>query len=114
MFFKYKIIILLANFLFLNISYIQAQDTCRSLAGLSIDFEKINENKSIPVCLKAIKDEPDNIENWHFLGRSYSKAEKFDKSIIWIRKAAEEGYAPSQNNLGVAYEFGEGVEQDYK
>ncbi|MGA2170957.1 MAG: hypothetical protein ABSG62_22455, partial [Terracidiphilus sp.] len=29
------------------------------------------------------------------------------------RKAAEQGYADAQFNLGVAYAYGEGVRQDY-
>ena len=30
----------------------------------------------------------------------------------WYRKAAEQGYARAQNNLGVMYDNGEGVGQD--
>ena len=31
----------------------------------------------------------------------------------WYRKAAEQGYAAAQNNLGVAYEYGWGVPKNY-
>ena len=31
----------------------------------------------------------------------------------WYRKAAEQGHADAQNNLGVMYDNGKGVRQDY-
>ncbi len=33
--------------------------------------------------------------------------------MIWLRTAAEKGYAPAQYNLGVMYHTGQGVPQDY-
>ena len=35
-------------------------------------------------------------------------------AVKWYRKAAEQGYAPAQFNLGNMYDNGEGVTQDYK
>ncbi|HTK95098.1 MAG TPA: tetratricopeptide repeat protein [Terriglobales bacterium] len=34
------------------------------------------------------------------------------KSAEWVRKAADQGYAPAENELGVMYRLGEGVERD--
>jgi TPR repeat protein len=34
-------------------------------------------------------------------------------AVSWLRKAAEQGYAPAQNNLGNLYAEGRGVPQDY-
>ena len=34
------------------------------------------------------------------------------QAVQWYRKAAEQGYAGAQNNLGVMYEQGQGVLQD--
>ena len=34
-------------------------------------------------------------------------------AAVWLRKAADQGYAESSNNLGTIYEQGEGVVQDY-
>jgi uncharacterized protein len=34
------------------------------------------------------------------------------EALRWYRKAAEQGYARAQNNLGVMYDNGEGVLQD--
>ena len=35
------------------------------------------------------------------------------EALRWYRKAAEQGYASAQNNLGLMYRNGEGVPQDY-
>ena len=32
---------------------------------------------------------------------------------MWVRKAAEQGFAKAQNNLGSSYATGDGVPQDY-
>ena len=34
------------------------------------------------------------------------------EAVKWYRKAAEQGYASAQHNLGVCYANGEGVTQD--
>ena len=34
------------------------------------------------------------------------------QAVFWYRKAAEQGYARAENNLGVMYEEGKGVPQD--
>ena len=31
----------------------------------------------------------------------------------WYRKAAEQGHADAQNNLGLCYQYGKGVAKDY-
>ena len=35
------------------------------------------------------------------------------EAVIWYRKAAEQGHASAQGNLGVMYNTGQGVPQDY-
>ncbi len=37
----------------------------------------------------------------------------YSKAVKWYRKAAEQGLADAQNNLGTRYGKGEGVPQDY-
>lgn len=61
------------------------------------------------------------------LGRSLDKAERYDESIRWYRKAADQGHAKAvkwyrkaanqghsggQCNLGLMYYNGEGVQED--
>jgi TPR repeat protein len=34
------------------------------------------------------------------------------QAVVWCKKAAEQGYAPAQGNLGVMYRNGHGVERN--
>lgn len=44
---------------------------------------------------------------------AYEKAKNHSKAAKWYRKAADEGHAQAQSDLGECYYFGEGVEQNY-
>ena len=44
-------------------------------------------------------------------GRGY--ALDYTKALMWYQKAADQGYAPAQYNMGFMYEQGHGVAQDY-
>ena len=44
----------------------------------------------------------------------YLAVKWFRKTVARCRKAAEQGYAPVQYNLGICYELGEGVPQDHE
>ena len=37
----------------------------------------------------------------------------YAEAMTWFHKAADQGYATAQTNLGVMYTYGEGVPQDY-
>jgi TPR repeat protein len=37
----------------------------------------------------------------------------YHQALYWYYKAAEKGSTPAENNLGIMYEHGEGVERDY-
>ena len=41
-------------------------------------------------------------------------SQDYQEAFEWFRKAAEQGVAAAQNNLGFMYENGEGVSQDYQ
>jgi hypothetical protein len=45
------------------------------------------------------------------LGKGVAQDDK--QAASWYRKAAEQGYATAQTNLGVMYAQGKGVAQDY-
>jgi TPR repeat protein len=51
------------------------------------------------------------------LGRLYADghgvSQDYDEAMKWFGKAAEQGFAEAQHNLGSMYDNGEGVEQDY-
>jgi TPR repeat protein len=40
-------------------------------------------------------------------------SQDYVQTTFWYRKAAEQGYAKAQYNLGVSYVLGQGVPQDY-
>ena len=53
----------------------------------------------------------DSLGSLYEIGRGVPQ--DYAQADAWYRKAAEQGYADSQNMLGRAYEEGEGVPQDY-
>ncbi|MBW1703235.1 MAG: sel1 repeat family protein, partial [Deltaproteobacteria bacterium] len=104
------------------------------IAGVSFSFEKESYVNGIPCggyaaelgvgqkCeeLKAFfekwapKAEQCDPEAQELLGLTYSHSSAtWHKAVEWFRKAAEQGYAPAQFELGVRYEYGEGVLQDF-
>ena len=52
-----------------------------------------------------------NTLNWNngFMGEEYKI---YDKTVSWIKKAAEKGIPDWENNLGVCYIYGKGVEKN--
>ena len=46
-------------------------------------------------------------------GKAADNKKDYSEAVKWYRKAAEQGNAQAQNNLGVCYENGEGVTQSY-
>ncbi|MBW1719856.1 MAG: sel1 repeat family protein [Deltaproteobacteria bacterium] len=60
---------------------------------------------------KAERCDPEAQE---LLGLKYSRSSvTWHEAVKWFKKAAEQGYAPAQFELGVRYEYGEGVLQDF-
>ena len=41
-------------------------------------------------------------------------AKNYQQAVAWYQKAANQGYAKAQNNLGTMYANGQGVAQDYQ
>jgi TPR repeat protein len=48
----------------------------------------------------------------YFEGQGVKQDDK--EAMKWYRRAADQGYADAQYNLGVMYGQGQGVEQDFK
>lgn len=44
----------------------------------------------------------------------YDSLNQYDDAFYWFRKAAEKGNATAQNELGVMYRIGQGVQQNYQ
>jgi TPR repeat protein len=52
-------------------------------------------------------------EGWFAKGYSYFESENYTEAVEWYRKAADQGFAPAQFNLGYCYAHGQGVPQDF-
>ena len=96
-----KTIILTVIFLLLTPKYALSSFSCY------LDFDK---------CLQ--KADSGDVESQHkvakyFMGVTGKKNINPTKAIIWLQKAAEQGYAPSQHVLAAAFYKGEIVTQDY-
>lgn len=63
--------------------------------------------------LKALakKGNPEDQKN---LGNYYADQKRYKEAKEWWLKAANQNYAKAQNNLGLMYERGEGVEKDFR
>lgn len=65
----------------------------------------------IPVSLKTQADSGDP-EAQHAMGLRCEQASDDEKAAAWYRMAAEQGHAGAQNNLGLLYFTGRGVQHD--
>ena len=73
------------------------------------DEEKVQEIKNkFPKAFEKISAE-DAFEK----GIEFSNQENYAEEVKWYRKAAEQGDAVAQFNLGLKYDNGQGVAQDY-
>ena len=87
------------------------QDPQRKTAGMPID--RINPALAVPACEAAVRQYPNSSRLAFELGRAFTKANNFTAAMLQYRKAADQGYAFAQNNLGAMYENGQGVAKDY-
>jgi hypothetical protein len=65
---------------------------------------------SLPL-VAADKDKPLPLKQFN-IGLSYYIEKDFKEAAKWFRKAADQGDAMAQNNLGVMYDLGQGVPKD--
>ena len=87
-------------------------DPQRKVIGVLPD--EIDADLAITACLSAVHQYPNEARLNFQLGRAYFKAQNFVRAADQFRKAAEQGYAAAQYNLGLMYEYGQGVPQDYR
>jgi TPR repeat protein len=85
-------------------------DPERKAAGVPVD--KLNPDLAIPACEMAAQTYPNSNRIAFQLGRSYSKKNNFGDAFLQFKKAATNGHALAQYNLGVMYERAMGVKED--
>lgn len=81
-------------------------DTQRKTEGLR--FDKVDPAKAIPACKEALSRYPNTPRFEYQLGRAYEKNSEDGNALIWYSKAAKQGYAVAQVNLGLMYKNGIG------
>jgi TPR repeat protein len=79
-----------------------------------VEYDRIDTKAAIPACEEAVKLDAGNPRLIHNFARSLDAAGRFDDAAYWYRQAADQGWAWSQNNLGVLYFYGRGVPLDFK
>jgi len=68
------------------------------------------------ICTSSCTTTPVLQEEVNYLEKAeyYKDQKNYEEAVRWYRKAAEQGDADVQNNLGGLYFYGYGVEQNYK
>ncbi|NOR65247.1 MAG: AAA family ATPase [Candidatus Scalindua sp.] len=63
--------------------------------------------------LKPASGHAETVAEKYTKGSSFYGQEEYKEAAVWYRKAAEQGHAQAQSNLGIMYSQGQGVEKDY-
>ena len=80
--------------------------------GEGVVFGDISPDTAIAACQSAVGEFPGIPRFQYQLGRALHKGERYEDAIAWYRKAAEQGHASGQTDLGNMYWKGRGVEKD--
>ena len=81
--------------------------------GNGINFNKIDPYLAIYACKKALEKYPETPRFLYQLARAYFKNQEGKKALKFYLRAAEKGHTLSQTLVGMFYEKGELVEQNY-
>lgn len=65
------------------------------------------------VLQQNINATPKSAEVQHRIALKFDEIKSYTEAAKWYQKAAEKGYADAQNNLGIYYAKGHGVQQSY-
>jgi general secretion pathway protein A len=63
--------------------------------------------------LKPVPRFVETVSEKYIKGSNFYEQGEHKKAAVWFRKAAEQGHAKAQSNLGVMYSEGQGVGKDY-
>ena len=89
-----------------------ASDVDPQRKATGVPFANINPAVAVPACEDAVRQYPNNARLIFQLGRAYNKAHNLTAALQEYGKAAVQGYAAAQNNLGNMYKVGQGVPED--
>ena len=78
------------------------------------DFEKAEIKKVYPIEWLQIPDSEFTVEECRSVASKFEESGDWTNRFIWMMKAASKGDAESQNDIGVYYEYGSGVDVNVK
>ena len=79
-------------------------------AGMPVPGWRSEVGKPSPMLL--LKARMGSVDAQYEAGRLYMRGNRWKEAVPWYEKAAAQGHAKAQNNLGVAYSEGRGVAVD--
>jgi hypothetical protein len=79
-----------------------------------LPFDAINSQRAVPACEAAVARLPHNPRYTHNLARALDKSGQFPRAASLYERSAIQGFDWSQNNLGIMYLRGDGVQQDFR
>lgn len=82
-------------------------NTCETL-------HNTDPQSAISVCLKELKQSPNDPTLQFYLGYAYYETQNYKKAFEWYTKSAKQGNSNAEVGLGNLYEMGNGVKQDYR
>jgi tetratricopeptide (TPR) repeat protein len=111
---KPEYIVQTSRALFLRTPYITDCDRVaiegQNFLGLAgIPFDDVDPKKAVPACEDALKQFPNSARLHNNIARAYEKAERLTEALQQYQIAADMGYAPAINSLGIAYLAGCGL-----
>src|ERR1039458_3888487 len=95
-----------------NCDTYSASDTDPQHKTQGVPYDGINSALAVPACEDAVRRYPHSSRLMFQLGRAYGKNNDFSSALVQFRKAADQGYAAAQYNLGVMYERALAVTKD--
>lgn len=85
-------------------------DPGRKAAG--VPWEKLDGTQAVAACGRATDQRPNNARLQFQFARALNKIAQYKEAMDWYRKAADQGYAPAETNLGLMYSNGQGTAAD--
>lgn len=75
-----------------------------------VAWDNLNVDSALLACEQAISSQPGNARIQFQYARVLDKQKSYEKAFEYYLKSAKQGYTIAQNSLGLAYEWGQGVE----
>ncbi len=106
-----------------SVAQSDVQDKLRVSEQKSKVLTNVSDKSTLPIQKKNVKKgfrllkpasrHVETVPEQYTKGLKFYEQGHYKKAAVWFRKAAEQGHAKAQSNLGVMYSDGQGVKRDY-